>query len=152
MGMTNNVLNILHSPIQNLPFAFQKLSFCNAKGHELECKSLAFKSQLISPWLSTDYEVCLGCGFCNIISQYRSGRIFVIKRLFAIIRTRIGDIRKICVIRQWNKIRSWAWVDVTLREGLQNHLGHIGKEQRISHCHTTPRNPNDRFGINSWLS
>ena len=37
--MFNNVLNFHHSSIQSLAFAFQKVSFYNAKGHELECKS-----------------------------------------------------------------------------------------------------------------
>ena len=38
-GEFNSVLNFLHSSIQGLAFAFQKVSFCTAKGHELECKS-----------------------------------------------------------------------------------------------------------------
>ena len=34
----NNVLIILYSSIQSLAFTFQKLTFYNAKGKELECK------------------------------------------------------------------------------------------------------------------
>ena len=68
MGEINNVLNFLHSSIQSLAFTFQKLTFYNTKGHVLLCKSLAFKSQLISFSLSIDYEVHFGRGFCNIIS------------------------------------------------------------------------------------
>ena len=43
-----NVLKFLHSSIKSLAFAFQKVSFRHAKGHESECKSLPFKSQLVS--------------------------------------------------------------------------------------------------------